>query len=208
MLYFLTAAAYNGGEVIAMTLGENLQRLRRAKGLSQDEVARSLYLSRQSVSKWENDQAEPGVENLKVLARLYGVTVDDLVGAEESPKEEKPPVPSDSAYLRLLKLRLAALAVVVLCMIVSDKFYLELQVLSGCLSPGAAAMLLGYWVRNKLTYGLLVCGEAFGVLICVAFIASVSMMMLPLALVAGGCWIWRLSQTDIQRLFYKEDEIP
>lgn len=204
MLYFLTAAAYNGGEVIAMTLGENLQRLRKARGLSQDEVAEKLFLTRQSVSKWENDGAEPGIENLKALARLYGVTVDDLVGAEE----EKAPAPSDGAYLRLLKLRLAVLAVVLLCMIVTDKFYLELQLLSGCLSPGAAAMLLGYWVRNKLTYGLLVCGESFSILICVAFVSSVSMMMLPLALVAGGCWIWRLSQTDVQRLFYKEDEIP
>ena len=191
-----------------MTLGERLQGLRQRSGLSQEEVAQKLFLTRQSVSKWENDGAEPGVENLKALARLYGVTVDDLVGAEESPKEEKPPVPSDSAYLRLLKLRLAVLAVVLLCMIVTDKFYLELQLLSGCLSPGAAAMLLGYWVRNKLTYGLLVCGESFSLLICVAFVSSVSMMMLPLALVAGGWWIWRLSQTDVQRLFYKEDEIP
>ena len=191
-----------------MTLGERLQGLRQRSGLSQEEVAQKLFLTRQSVSKWENGQAEPGIENLKALARLYGVTVDDLVGAEESPKEEKPPVPSDSAYLRLLKLRLAVLAVVLLCMIVTDKFYLELQLLSGCLSPGAAAMLLGYWVRNKLTYGLLVCGESFSILICVAFVSSVSMMMLPLALVAGGWWIWRLSQTDVQRLFYKEDEIP
>ena len=63
-----------------MTLGENLQKLRKASGLSQDEVARKLYLSRQSVSKWENGQAEPGVENLKKLSRLYGVTIDELVG--------------------------------------------------------------------------------------------------------------------------------
>lgn len=189
-----------------MTLGENLQRLRKAKGLSQHEVAQKLFLTRQSVSKWENGQAEPGVENLKALARLYGVTVDALVGASEPPKALSDP--PDGVYLRLLKLRLAALAVVVLCMIVSDKFYLELRVLSGCLSPGAAAMLLGYWARNKLTYGLLACGEAFSVLICLAFVSSISMMMFPLALVAGGCWIWRLCQTDIQRLFYKEDEIP
>ena len=50
-----------------MTLGENLQKLRAAKGLSQQDVARTLYVSRQSVSKWENDAAEPGVENLQAL---------------------------------------------------------------------------------------------------------------------------------------------
>ena len=65
-----------------MTLGENLKRLRIERGLSQEEVAQKLFVSRQSVSKWENDVAEPGVENLKALARLYGVTVDVLVGAE------------------------------------------------------------------------------------------------------------------------------
>lgn len=42
-----------------MTLGENLQQLRKSAGLSQEEVAGRLFVSRQSVSKWENDQAEP-----------------------------------------------------------------------------------------------------------------------------------------------------
>ena len=65
-----------------MTLGENLKRLRTEKGLSQEEVAGQLFLSRQTVSKWENNQAEPGVENLKALARLYGVTLDQLLGEE------------------------------------------------------------------------------------------------------------------------------
>lgn len=63
-----------------MTLGENLQQLRKSAGLSQEEVAGRLFVSRQSVSKWENGQAEPGVENLKALAALYGVTMDQLTG--------------------------------------------------------------------------------------------------------------------------------
>lgn len=72
-----------------MTLGERLRELRQKRGLSQEEVAQKLFLSRQSVSKWENDQAEPGVENLKVLAGLYEVSVDVLVGNETAP--EPPP---------------------------------------------------------------------------------------------------------------------
>lgn len=69
-----------------MTLGENLQELRRAAGLSQEEVAGRLFVSRQSVSKWENGQAEPGVENLKALAELYGVSMDALFGVEKAPE--------------------------------------------------------------------------------------------------------------------------
>lgn len=68
-----------------MTLGENLQNLRRAAGLSQEEVAGKLFVSRQSVSKWENGQAEPGVENLKALAELYGVSMDELTGMPSQP---------------------------------------------------------------------------------------------------------------------------
>lgn len=68
-----------------MTLGENLQNLRKSAGLSQEEVAGRLFVSRQSVSKWENDQAEPGVENLKALAALYGVTMDALTGMTPPP---------------------------------------------------------------------------------------------------------------------------
>ena len=63
-----------------MSLSDNLQRLRKEKGLSQEDVAQKLFVSRQSVSKWENGNAEPGVENLKALAGLYGVTLDELVG--------------------------------------------------------------------------------------------------------------------------------
>ena len=66
-----------------MNFHENLQRLRKQAGLSQEEVAQKLFLSRQSISKWENGGAEPGIENLKALAKLYGVTVDELVGNEQ-----------------------------------------------------------------------------------------------------------------------------
>lgn len=73
-----------------MSLGENLQRLRKEKGLSQEEVARRLYVSRQSVSKWELDQSEPGVAYLKSLAELYGVTLDELAGVSPPPPISPP----------------------------------------------------------------------------------------------------------------------
>ncbi len=95
VLYIERRGVYDGREVINMTLGENLQHLRREAGLSQEEVAGRLFMSRQSVSKWENGQAEPGVENLKTLAQLYGVTLDELLGAppaqQETPSEQAGP---------------------------------------------------------------------------------------------------------------------
>ena len=62
-----------------MTLGENLQRLRKEQGLSQEDVAQALFVTRQTISKWETDKAEPGVDNLKALAYLYQVTLDQPV---------------------------------------------------------------------------------------------------------------------------------
>ena len=191
-----------------MTLGENLQKLRKAKGLSQDEVAQKLYLSRQSVSKWENGQAEPGVENLKKLSRLYGVTVDALIGVEELQTEELPPAPLDSAYRRLMKYRLAAVAAIILLMLVADDHFYFLLLLSECLAPGAFAMLLGYWTKKKWAWVLLMATESFFVLIISLLFGTDAPFMGFMALLLGCCWIFRLCQTDIQRLFFKEDEIP
>ncbi len=73
-----------------MTLGENLQSLRKEAGLSQEEVAQRLFVSRQSVSKWELNQAEPGVEYLKAMAELYGVTLDCLAGMPLPPPQPEP----------------------------------------------------------------------------------------------------------------------
>lgn len=189
-----------------MTLGENLQRLRRAKGLSQDEVAQRLYLSRQSVSKWENNQTEPGVENLKALARLYGVTVDVLVGAAETLKGLS--APPDSTYLRLLKLRTGVLAVVLVCMLVNSEQFNLLLLLSECLAPCALAMFLGYQIRKKWVWVLLMGAECFFMVEIAVILGTGAPFMGVLTLLLEGCWLWRLCQTDIQRMFYKEGVIP
>lgn len=203
MLYFLTAGIYTGGEVIDMTLGENLQRLRKARGLSQDEVAEKLFLTRQSVSKWENDGAEPGIENLKALASLYGVTVDALVGAEE-----KPPVPSDGVYLRLMKFRIGVVAMVLVCMLVNNERFSLLFLLSELLAPGALVMFLGYWIKKSWAWAFLLGTEIlFAMMAALTFGSEVPFMGF-LVLLLGGCWVFRLCQTDIQRLFYREEEIP
>lgn len=60
-------------------IAQRLAELRRSKGYSQESLANALGLSRQAVSKWERAESSPDTENLIALARLYGVSLDELV---------------------------------------------------------------------------------------------------------------------------------
>ena len=63
-----------------MTLGQNLQAARKAKGLSQETLAERIGVSRQALGKWEKDIALPGLDNLQAAAQVLGVSVDTLLG--------------------------------------------------------------------------------------------------------------------------------
>ena len=65
------------------TIGKRIAALRREKGLKQEDVAQTLGVSSQAVSKWENGQSCPDISLLPQLARLLGVTVDVLLSGEE-----------------------------------------------------------------------------------------------------------------------------
>lgn len=65
-----------------------LYELRKKTGMSQDELAEKIGVSRQTISKWERGEALPDTENLIALAKLYNVTLDDIVNYDED--EEKP----------------------------------------------------------------------------------------------------------------------
>ena len=76
-----------------MTLGEKLQKLRKARGWTQEQLAEKTGVSRQSLSKWESDGALPDTANVIALADLFGVTTDYLLreapvaAVAESPAE-------------------------------------------------------------------------------------------------------------------------
>lgn len=78
-----------------MELSQRLTLLRKEQGLSQQEVAQALDVSRQAVSRWEVGAAVPSTENLRMISKLYQVSFDYLVmGTEPQPPEppqlEKP----------------------------------------------------------------------------------------------------------------------
>lgn len=64
-------------------LPNNLYELRRKAGLSQEELADRLYVSRQAVSKWERGEAYPDTENLITISEMFKVTIDELLNAKD-----------------------------------------------------------------------------------------------------------------------------
>lgn len=69
-----------------MKLGQNIKRLRKEKGISQEALADAIGVSRQAVSKWETGATYPDTENLLALAKLFGITVDELAETKTNEK--------------------------------------------------------------------------------------------------------------------------
>lgn len=66
-----------------MELSEKIQKLRKEQGLTQEQFAEQLFVSRTAVSKWETGRGMPSMESLQMIARLFNITLDDLLRAEE-----------------------------------------------------------------------------------------------------------------------------
>lgn len=91
-----------------MNIGENIQNFRKKLGLSQEELAQKIPVSRQTVSQWENGQTVPSIDNLIILKEIFGVSVDEILGVEcaEPEKEEgtaSEPVPRERYTVRHTK---------------------------------------------------------------------------------------------------------
>ena len=66
-----------------MEFNEKLQELRKKKGLTQEELAEALYVSRTAISKWESGRGYPNLDSLKEIAKYYSVTIDELLSSDE-----------------------------------------------------------------------------------------------------------------------------
>lgn len=79
-----------------MEFSEKLQNLRKGKGLTQDELANKLFVSRTAVSKWESGRGYPNIDSLKAIAKIFDTSIDALLSssqlldlAEQDKKENK-----------------------------------------------------------------------------------------------------------------------
>ena len=66
-----------------MEFNEKLQELRKQKGLTQEELAQALWVSRTAVSKWESGRGYPSIDSLKQIAKFFSMTIDELLSGDE-----------------------------------------------------------------------------------------------------------------------------
>ena len=66
-----------------MEFNQKLQELRKQKGLTQEELAEQLYVSRTAISKWESGRGYPNIESLRAIAKFFSVTLDELLSSDE-----------------------------------------------------------------------------------------------------------------------------
>ena len=66
-----------------MEFNQKLQELRKKKGLTQEELAKNLYVSRTAISKWELGRGYPNIDSLNAIAKFFSVTVDELLSTDE-----------------------------------------------------------------------------------------------------------------------------
>lgn len=81
-----------------MELGKTINELRKKNNMTQEELAAKLGVSAQAVSKWENDLSCPDISLLPDISKLFGISVDELLGGDydehDMPKENPEPAPS------------------------------------------------------------------------------------------------------------------
>ncbi len=72
-----------------MTIADRIQSLRKSKGMSQEELADRIGVSRQAVSKWESEQATPDLEKVVIMSEIFEVTTDYLLKGIEPVKADE-----------------------------------------------------------------------------------------------------------------------
>ena len=160
-----------------------MQELRKQKGLTQEELAESLYVSRTAVSKWESGRGYPNIDSLKAIAKFFSVTIDELLSGEEILTIAEEDRIQKEAHLRDMVFGLLDLSVAMAFFVpffgqkavgyvqaVSLLFLTEITpylraayfaVVIGMVAFGISTLVLqnyrgSFWVRNKRIISLLI----------------------------------------------------
>jgi transcriptional regulator with XRE-family HTH domain len=145
---------------VIMEFKEKLQELRKQRGLTQEELAEQLFVSRTAVSKWESGRGYPQIDSLKSIAGFFGVTIDELLSGDELLTIAEKDTEQKESYIRDLLFGL--LDVSVACF-----FFLPIfgQNENGVLQEATLLSLTGIAAYLRIIYFVVVIGIVlFGIL--------------------------------------------
>jgi len=143
-----------------MEFGEKLQELRKKKGLTQEELADKLNVSRTAVSKWESGRGYPNIESLKAIAKFFSVTIDVLLSGDEVLTIAEEDCKQQEHYFKSLIFGLLDISSIIF-------FFLPFfgQTVNGRIQEVSLISLQGIAPYLKYIYGVLVIGiVGYGIL--------------------------------------------
>lgn len=190
-----------------MTLGENLQNLRKEKGLSQEEVAKVLFVTRQTISKWETGKAEPGVSNLKALAELYGVTLEQLVLWETPQVVKHADSTLHDSHVKERSLSYLFWTALLIAVTVMVGIYTMENDRSVSIPFSLIAMVIGIWVRYPAMWIVIQCIFTVSLLFS-GVILFLGDHMGWLHLLVNGGYILAMYTPSIRRRFGMKKNVP
>ena len=132
-----------------MSLADRIQSLRKAKSISQEELADKLGVSRQAVSKWESEQSIPDVEKIIILSDFFEVTTDYLLKGIESEKQTAPE--TDAKIFAILATALNFIGLLASCAIIYPDYKDPIAVIIGLIifAVGGTVFGIGQTISNK-----------------------------------------------------------
>lgn len=132
-----------------MTLGEKLKSYRTNLKISQEKVAELVGVSRQAVTKWENDQTVPTSNNLITLASIYGVSVDELITGKQTEEKNENSILHSNLTLMAIILQVVCLNVAMKPSLVADIPSLRMSDLAIKFLP---LLAVSSWMSFNLRY--------------------------------------------------------
>ena len=135
-----------------MELARQLRTKREERGFSQDEVAKAIFVSRQTISNWENDKTYPDMQSLLLLSQLFDTSIDDLVKGDAARIQQA--VKQDSHKMRLLSYGMVGFSILAFLFLLG--FSLAWQEPSGFarMSKGNIAGAITFIVLYAIGFGM------------------------------------------------------
>ena len=139
-----------------MKFSEKLKQLRNSNNFTQDDLAEKIFVTRTAISKWETDNGYPSIESLKLLAKLFNTTIDELISEEDIKIKEDLELKNSKInhYIALGGLGVSIVCAICLYFIENAILFgviTALAILGACLYFTFTQLSLTYYKDKKLT---------------------------------------------------------